>query len=295
MPVGARTRAVLPGGAGRRSASGASRSTTACRASSRWSARPWSAALAACGVTPDRRPQTLSVDEWACLTDALGPLDRVSVALRLDAPAKLNLSLRVVGRRDDGLHELDVRLRPPRARRSAAAPARLQRPARRGRPTPPSLPLGADNLAWRGLVAGLGGEPDLACLSLEKRVPVAAGLGGGSSDAAAALAARPRVEPGARPADRSDELAALARIGADVPFFAAARRRRARGRHRGAGRAARRRRCAHVVLLHPPFGLSTGERLRRAASARSGEPPANDLLAPGPAPASGARGPARRR
>jgi hypothetical protein len=31
-------------------------------------------ALAACGVTPDRRPQTLSVDEWACLTREIGPL-----------------------------------------------------------------------------------------------------------------------------------------------------------------------------------------------------------------------------
>jgi 4-diphosphocytidyl-2-C-methyl-D-erythritol kinase len=199
----------------------------------------------------------------------------VSVALRLDAPAKLNLSLRVVGRRDDGLHELESELvLLELADRLLLLPgcSGLRVDGTDAR----SLPLGPDNLAWRGLVAGLGGEPDLACLSLEKHVPVAAGLGGGSSDAAAAWRLG-RAWNQAVPASEV-EVAALARIGADVPFFAAAV---PAARVAGVGErvvpiAASLR---HVVLLHPPFGLSTGEvfgELRREEWGTAG----NDLLAP---------------
>jgi 4-diphosphocytidyl-2-C-methyl-D-erythritol kinase len=87
-------------------------------------------------------------------------------------------------------------------------------------PASADLPLGADNLAWRGLLAGLGGEPELACLTLEKRIPVAAGLGGGSSDAAAAWRLGRRWRDAEETAGVGD-LLSLSGIGADVPFFAA--------------------------------------------------------------------------
>lgn len=112
--------------------------------------------------------------------------------LRLAAPAKLNLSLRVVGRREDGIHELDgVMLLLELADRLLLLPgcSGLRVTDGDGEPVP-GLPVrGAENLAWLGLGAGLDGAPDeaLVCLTLEKRVPVAAGLGGGSSDAARSM------------------------------------------------------------------------------------------------------------
>jgi 4-diphosphocytidyl-2-C-methyl-D-erythritol kinase len=178
----------------------------------------------------------------------------VTVPLRLDAPAKLNLSLRVVGRRADGHHELDsLFVLLELADRLLLLPgcSGLRVEGDDGG----EVPLGSDNLAWRGLVAGLGRAPDLACLALEKRIPAAAGLGGGSSDAAAAwrLGRAWRGESDvAAPAD----LVALAAIGADVPFFAAATpAARVTGiGERVAGVPAIER---EVVLVHPPFGLST--------------------------------------
>lgn len=205
--------------------------------------------------------------------------------LRLLAPAKLNLSLGVVGRRQDGFHELagemvlleladDLLLMPGGAGLRVSGDTQGRVPVR------PS-----ENLAWRGLVEGLGSEPMDCCLTLEKRVPAMAGLGGGSSDAAAAwrLGRRwdDRGEPGAA------EVAALVRIGADVPFFAAGV---AHAMVTGIGE-----RIAPlpppdtrhaVVLVHPPFGLATGAvfaELRRSEWAAPADPPApgrNGLLAP---------------
>jgi 4-diphosphocytidyl-2-C-methyl-D-erythritol kinase len=147
------------------------------------------------------------------------------ISLRLEAPAKLNLSLRVGARRADGYHELDgVMLLLELADRLRLVPGDsglrvTGTDARQALDLPPAR---EENLAWRGLAAGLEASPDdlAACLALEKRVPVAAGLGGGSSDAAAAW------RLGRRRLGRDDhagplQLAALARIGADVPFFAA--------------------------------------------------------------------------
>jgi 4-diphosphocytidyl-2-C-methyl-D-erythritol kinase len=141
------------------------------------------------------------------------------ISLAVEAPAKLNLSLRVTGRRQDGYHELESLLvlldMADRLLLMSGAPGlRIDGPAAA------DLPLGADNLAWRGLLAGLGGEPELACLTLEKRIPVAAGLGGGSSDAAAAWRLGRRWRDAEETAGVGD-LLSLSGIGADVPFFAA--------------------------------------------------------------------------
>jgi 4-diphosphocytidyl-2-C-methyl-D-erythritol kinase len=141
------------------------------------------------------------------------------------------------------------------------------------------------NLAWRGLVAGLGREPELACLTLEKRIPVDAGLGGGSSDAAAAWRLG-RSWRGASEEPGVQGLEELAMIGADVPFFAA---RCAAARVEGIGERVsaidRPPGGDHVVLVHPPFGLSTAAvfaELRPGEVGGSAElaPGRNDLLAP---------------
>jgi 4-diphosphocytidyl-2-C-methyl-D-erythritol kinase len=140
----------------------------------------------------------------------------------------------------------------------------------------PSMPLGEDNLAWRGLVAGLGAAPDLACLSLEKRIPAQAGLGGGSSDAAAAWRLG-RAWRGASTDATADDLTALARIGADVPFFAA---QAGAARVGGIGELIEPIPAveAHVVLVHASFGLSTAAVFAELRADEWGTA-ANDLLA----------------
>lgn len=174
--------------------------------------------------------------------------------LRLEAPAKLNLSLRVTGRRDDGHHLLDgvvvlLELADQLLLLPGCSGLRVDGPTAR------ELPVDASNLAWRGLVAGLGGEPDLVCLTLEKRIPAEAGLGGGSSDAAAAWRLG-RASRGLPEGSGEEDLVELSRIGADVPFFASGL-----PAARVTGIGERLEPCPaearSVVLLHPAFGLST--------------------------------------
>jgi 4-diphosphocytidyl-2-C-methyl-D-erythritol kinase len=202
--------------------------------------------------------------------------------LRLEAPAKLNLSLAVVGRRSDGLHELisDLVLLEL-ADRLLLLPGcsglRVEGVARA------ELPVTAQNLAWRGLLAGLDRQPELECLTLEKRVPVAAGLGGGSSDAAAAWRLGRRWT-GADEAVFPATLVALAAIGADVPFFAS---KLAAGRVAGIGEQVAPSQpptdTPHVVLAQPPFSLSTAAvfaELRPEEWSGEAQRGVNDLLAP---------------
>lgn len=135
------------------------------------------------------------------------------------APAKVNLYLRVVGQRPDGYHELDSVLVPVslydelalELRTSAARSVTI-------RCDRPEIPSDHRNLAARAANGfldefGISGE---IFIELRKRIPAGAGLGGGSSDAAAvlrALAALFRID------DRKRLLKLAVGIGADVPFF----------------------------------------------------------------------------
>lgn len=144
------------------------------------------------------------------------------------APAKLNLGLRVVGRRPDGFHELDsLFAHLDLADELEVVPARdvqddaLERlPAGDEALDARPLDLGPDNLVRRAIAAlrsaSAGALPPVRARLL-KRVPWGAGLGGGSADAAAALrAAAALLQPDARGAT---DLAPLAEaLGSDVPF-----------------------------------------------------------------------------
>lgn len=143
------------------------------------------------------------------------------------APAKLNLTLAVVGRRDDGYHDLH----------SVFVPLALHdvltfAPA--GATGTDSLHVTgldagpvADNLVLRAVAAaretvGLGpGRPPTPPLAarLDKRIPVAAGLGGGSSDAAAAFDAALEAWGATDRVDVERWRRAAVSIGSDVPFF----------------------------------------------------------------------------
>jgi 4-diphosphocytidyl-2-C-methyl-D-erythritol kinase len=196
--------------------------------------------------------------------------------MRLEAPAKLNLTLTVVGRRPDGHHLLDstvvlLDLADRLLMMPGCSGLRIEGVGAE------SLPLGTENLAWRGFHAGLGGEPELACLALQKRIPAAAGLGGGSSDAAAAWRLG-RAWRGLEDVAADDELAALAAIGADVPFFAAGLPA-ARVTGIGERLEALPAELHHVVLAHPSFGLSTAAIFAELRPDEWGRQ-ANDLLAP---------------
>lgn len=195
--------------------------------------------------------------------------------LRLEAPAKLNLELAVVGRRDDGYHLLDstfVLLELADTLELADDASGLQLTGPGG-----DVPAGTDNLAWRGLEAALGPAARSLGLRLDKRIPAAAGLGGGSSDAAAAWRLG-RAWVGEEDVTTDDDLRRLAAIGADVPFFAAGA---AAARVRGIGEMVEPLAAAStaVVLVHAPFGMSTAAVFAelRADEWGTGE---NDLLAP---------------
>jgi len=140
------------------------------------------------------------------------------------APAKVNLILRVVGRRADGYHlletlmvpislcdELEIRAVGAGAGRSSKVTCRVSGSAK--------VPGGQRNLATRAarrVLAELGVSARVS-IRLRKDVPAGAGLGGGSSDAAAVLAALPRLLGRRIRRDRLREIAA--ELGADVPFF----------------------------------------------------------------------------
>ena len=137
------------------------------------------------------------------------------------APAKLNLCLHVTGRRDDGYHLLDslVVFADVADRVLAAQGQGLS--LRVTGPEGVSLADGADNLVLRA--ARAMGVTD-AVLVLEKHLPVASGIGGGSADAAATLRALARLTGRPLPSD-----ADVLRLGADVPVCLAGRPARMAG------------------------------------------------------------------
>jgi 4-diphosphocytidyl-2-C-methyl-D-erythritol kinase len=138
----------------------------------------------------------------------------------LSAPAKINLCLHITGRRDDGYHELESLIVPvPGLADSLEISAA---PFGSGCRIEPALPGCAQeqNLvhkAWTAYANATGFSPDVL-VRLTKRIPAGAGLGGGSSDAAAMLRWL-QAKAGAAAMDAVGLNALAAKIGADVPFF----------------------------------------------------------------------------
>jgi len=152
--------------------------------------------------------------------------DRLAPVVRL-APAKLNLTLSVVGRRPDGFHALHSVMAPLRLYdRLSLAP--VAGPVDTLHVTGGDAGPAADNLVLRAIAAarraamaahGRGASTGLLAARLEKHIPVAAGLGGGSSDAAAALDAA--LEAWSLDLGPEDRARVAAELGSDVPFFLA--------------------------------------------------------------------------
>jgi 4-diphosphocytidyl-2-C-methyl-D-erythritol kinase len=174
------------------------------------------------------------------------------------AHAKVNLDLRVLGSRADGYHELRTVFQSIELHDTLTSVARPGPFALKCRVT--SVPLDDTNLVWRAGAAlwealGRPGDPRDTLVTIDKRIPMQAGLGGGSGDAAAALLALGRLWGGA-PVTLLREVAA--RIGADVPFFLSG------GTALGLGRGEEIYPLVDlpphsIVLVRPPFGVSTAE------------------------------------
>ena len=143
------------------------------------------------------------------------------------APAKLNLTLAVVGRRDDGFHDLHSVFVPLAlhdvltvAPAGTAGSDTLHVTGKDAGPVEANLVLRAISAVRAAIGEGPGrpATPPLAA-RLEKRIPVAAGLGGGSSDAAAAIDAALEAWGAADALDTERRLAVAASVGSDAPFF----------------------------------------------------------------------------
>lgn len=138
----------------------------------------------------------------------------MSRAVVLMAPAKVNLTLEVLGSRADGYHELaSVFATVDLCDRVRVAPwQKLD-----VRISPPVGAVAGDDLASRAVraLADSAGRPALAHVRVRKRIPVASGLGGGSSDAGAVLRGLAR----AWRLDGVDLASVAAKVGSDVPFF----------------------------------------------------------------------------
>jgi 4-diphosphocytidyl-2-C-methyl-D-erythritol kinase len=194
-----------------------------------------------------------------------------------NAPAKVNLYLRVVGRRADGYHLLDslVAFATLADRVEAAAADELSLSLDGPFAYPLVVESTDDNLVLRAaqaLAARLGIAPR-ARLRLMKNIPIAAGLGGGSADAAAALQALNVLWRADLPESDLAEIAAG--LGADVPMCLAGRTATVSGIGEQIGPALSLPACG-LVLVHPQVPLPTADVFR--AAARQAVAPMADAL-----------------
>jgi 4-diphosphocytidyl-2-C-methyl-D-erythritol kinase len=179
-------------------------------------------------------------------------------AVQLPAHAKLNLFLRVLAREADGYHGLETLF----CLLDLADEVRAERREGRGvtiEVQGADVGPSADNLAVRGAAAVLAATGDRFAvhLTLTKRIPARAGLGGGSSDAAAALLAVNRLAADAVP--RHELLQFAAKLGSDVPFFVAGAPLALAWAHGDRLIRLPALPSASALLLTPPVSIATAE------------------------------------
>ena len=187
--------------------------------------------------------------------------------LTLASPAKVNLMLSVHGRRADGFHALtSLVVGLDFGDRLSVRPAA----AEVLRCTDPAVPLGADNLILKAAAlfrARLGRETYFA-FDLDKRIPLGAGLGGGSGNAAVALCAMNTLL--GRPFTLAELRMLAAEVGSDCAFFITAQPALMRGRGEIIepldATAAGRLRGERLLLFRPAYGVATAWAYARLAA-----------------------------
>ena len=181
------------------------------------------------------------------------------------SPCKVNLLLNILGQRADGFHELETVMQP------VALCDELSFEKSNGgislTCSEPTLPVDASNLVCRAAAAFFqrGKISGGVKMHLEKKIPMAAGLGGGSGNAATTLLALNELFAG--PLDETQLHEAAAALGSDVPFFLQTRPALATGRGemvQPLKNFAALEGCA-FLLVHPGFGIATAWAYRELA------------------------------
>ncbi|MBM3838546.1 MAG: 4-(cytidine 5'-diphospho)-2-C-methyl-D-erythritol kinase [Verrucomicrobia bacterium] len=198
------------------------------------------------------------------------------MTLERTSPCKINFLLNVLGQREDGFHELETVMHPVPVfdtlefERSASSGVALTC-------SQPELPVDSTNLVHRAATAFLHAAKisDGLRIHIEKRIPLAAGLGGGSSNAAHTLLGLNELFGRPLASDRLMPLAAT--LGSDVPFFLQAGPALATGRGEriSALGPLPALRDVFALLVYPGFGIPTAwayQQLARFPEAAAGKP-----------------------
>jgi 4-diphosphocytidyl-2-C-methyl-D-erythritol kinase len=176
--------------------------------------------------------------------------------MQVIAPAKINLSLRVLGRRSDGFHEIETLIAPISLCDEIKIEQRSGKQQIAFRCDDPSVPKGEDNIVVRAakvffeettITSGVS-------IALKKTIPHGAGLGGGSSDAASTLLALNELFETNLPREALAKMAEM--IGSDVPFFIFQSAAVCKGRGELVS-PTRLRQPLPLLLLKPDFGVPT--------------------------------------
>src|SRR4249919_1922442 len=176
--------------------------------------------------------------------------------MQVMAPAKINLSLKVLGRRSDGFHEIETFIAPISLCDEIKIEQRSGKQQIAFRCDDPSVPKGEDNIVVRAakvffeemkITNGIS-------IALKKTIPHGAGLGGGSSDAASTLLAFNELFETNLPREALAKMAEM--IGSDVPFFIFQSAAVCKGRGELVS-PTRLRQPLPLLLLKPDFGVPT--------------------------------------
>jgi 4-diphosphocytidyl-2-C-methyl-D-erythritol kinase len=172
------------------------------------------------------------------------------------APAKINLSLKILGRRSDGFHEIETLIAPISLYDTIQIGKGDSSKGIEFQCDDPSVPADDENLivrAAKSFFAATKRKPAVF-IELKKKIPHGAGLGGGSSDAASTLLALNELFETKLP---REELANMAKtIGSDIPFFIFQSAALCKGRGERVT-LVRLKEKLSILLLKPEFGVST--------------------------------------
>src|SRR5438309_5255951 len=212
-------------------------------------------------------------------------------AMQVLAPAKINLSLKILGRRSDGFHEIETLIAPITLCDQLEIGTSNSSNGIRFSCDDPSVPAGDNNLIVRAAKAFFAATKlkPAVTIELKKQIPHGAGLGGGSSDAASTLLALNNLFETKLPREALAKMAET--IGSDVPFFIFQSPALCKGRGELVTPVKLKKKLS-ILLLKPAFVVSTAwgyarwqhsreiPRVRYQAQEFAGQTFVNDLERP---------------